>query len=138
MTRASGRFKKIDHVEIVTEHPERSFEFYTAVIGFEEKLRQTVPLPGGALRIVYLGLGGTGIELMTYEGVPVEGAPGTPHRGYALMALEVDDMAATLAELKTKGIAPSWGPRTLEQYARAEILDPDGNSIELREWKQRP
>jgi glyoxylase I family protein len=73
---------------------------------------------------------------MTYESGQVKAAPQKPHRGYQLMALEVGDMQQTLAELKTKGIEPSWGPVDVERYVRAEILDPDGNSIELREWRQ--
>jgi glyoxylase I family protein len=130
-------FKKIDHVEIVTDEPDRAIAFYTNVIGFEVKLRQRVPLPGGSasLAITYLSLGGTGIELLRYEGVPVEAGTSKLHRGYRLMALEVDDMDRTLATLAARHIAPSWGPVAIEQYIRAEILDPDGNSIELREWK---
>jgi hypothetical protein len=27
-----------------------------------------------------------------------------------------------------------WGPVTRPAYARAEIRDPDGNHIELRQW----
>ena len=38
------------------------------------------------------------------------------------------------AKLRARGIAPSWGPVTREKYARAEIRDPDGNAIELRQW----
>jgi catechol 2,3-dioxygenase-like lactoylglutathione lyase family enzyme len=138
MTRAPSLFRKIDHVELVTEQPDRSFEFYTKVIGFRETLRQSVQLPGngGTLNIVYMDLGGTAVELMSYEGAQVKAAPQKPHRGYQLMALEVGDMKQTLAELKTQGVEASWGPVDVERYVRAEILDPDGNSIELREWKQ--
>ena len=54
--------------------------------------------------------------------------------GYRMMALEVEDMDRALALLKTKGVEPSWGPVRRPTYARAEIRDPDGNSIELRHW----
>jgi catechol 2,3-dioxygenase-like lactoylglutathione lyase family enzyme len=129
-------FKKLDHVEIVTDHPDRSVEFYTRVLGFEVKLRQDVKLPGGSgtLDIVYLDLGGTAIELMSYRGLPVGPAPQKEHHGYRLMALEVESMKEALEYLKTKGVGPSWGPVALEIYTRAEIRDPDGYSIELREW----
>jgi hypothetical protein len=33
-----------------------------------------------------------------------------------------------------KGVEPAWGPIRREAYVRAEIRDPDGNAIELREW----
>jgi hypothetical protein len=51
-----------------------------------------------------------------------------------MMALEVDDMQQALDYLKKKGIEATWGPITRPSYARAEIRDPDGNAIELRQW----
>jgi glyoxylase I family protein len=36
--------------------------------------------------------------------------------------------------LRDKGVAPAWGPLKRQDYARAEIRDPDGNPIELRQW----
>ncbi len=54
--------------------------------------------------------------------------------GYRMMALEVDDMHAALDALKDKGVECTWGPLVRPAYARAEIRDPDGNSIELRQW----
>ena len=59
------------------------------------------------------------------------------HLGYRMMALEVDDMDEALAYLKARGIEPSWGPVRRPTYARAEIRDPDGNGIELRQWTAR-
>jgi hypothetical protein len=51
-----------------------------------------------------------------------------------MMALEVEDMDAALALLASRGVAPTWGPVKRPAYARAEIRDPDGNAIELRQW----
>jgi len=31
-------------------------------------------------------------------------------------------------------VAPSWGPVTIGKSIRAEIKDPDGFPIELRQW----
>ncbi|MGH8519137.1 MAG: hypothetical protein ACREUE_16935, partial [Panacagrimonas sp.] len=39
-----------------------------------------------------------------------------------------------VALLKKHGVEPSWGPIRRDAYARAEIRDPDGNVIELRQW----
>jgi len=36
--------------------------------------------------------------------------------------------------LKKQGIEAVWGPKARPTYARAEIRDPDGNHIELRQW----
>ena len=107
---------------------------------------QTTPIlvrPDGAGFVLVEGLhrleaknalGDTTIELISYEGASVEPAPRHEHLGYRLMALEVDDMQKTLEYLKTKAIEPVWGPRIREDCARAEIEDPGGHRIELRQW----
>jgi catechol 2,3-dioxygenase-like lactoylglutathione lyase family enzyme len=56
------------------------------------------------------------------------------HLGYRLIALEVDDMQQTVDYLQQKGIDIVWGPRVRDAYARAEIRDPNGYPIELRQW----
>ena len=51
--------------------------------------------PGVPIDLVYLDLGGTVVELISYEGGAVDPAPQTEHLGYRMMALEVDDMEKT-------------------------------------------
>jgi hypothetical protein len=48
--------------------------------------------------------------------------------------LEVDDMEKTADYLRTKGVDIVRGPRVRETYSRAEICDPNGYHIELRQW----
>jgi glyoxylase I family protein len=130
-------FKRIDHVEIVTDQPDRTIQFYIEVLGFKLKSRQRVQPPDGGvpLNLAYLDLGGTTVELITYEGGKIAPAPTGAHLGYNLIALEVDDMQATIEYLKTKGVDVVWGPIVHKgQYARAEITDPNGYHIELRQW----
>jgi len=129
-------FKRIDHVEIVTDQPERTVEFYTEVLGFRVKARDRIERAGSgtALNLVYLDLGGTVVELISYEGVAVEPAPQKEHLGYRMIALEVDDMQKTADYLKEKGVDIVWGPVFRPTYARAEICDPNGYHIELRQW----
>ena len=123
-------FKKIDHVEIVTDQPDRTVEFYTEVLGFKIKFRDRIDRSslGVPMNLVYLDLGGTVVELISYEGAAVEPAPQTEHLGYRMMALEVEDMRKTVDYLKTKGVEIVWGPRVREKYARAEIRDPNGTT----------
>jgi glyoxylase I family protein len=129
-------FKKIDHIEIVTDQLDRTMEFYTEVLGFTMKSRDRIERSslGVPMDLVYLDLGGTVVELIAYEGAAVEPAPQQEHLGYRMMALEVEDMQQTVAYLQTKGIDIVWGPRVRETYARAEIQDPNGYHIELRQW----
>ena len=62
-------FKRIDHVEIVTDQLERTAQFYTEVLGFKVKSRDRIERSGlGApIDLVYLDLGGTVVELISYE-----------------------------------------------------------------------
>jgi len=127
-------FKRIDHVEIVTDQPERTAEFYTQVLGFRVKAQDRIERPGSALNLTYLDLGGTVVELISYEGVAVDPAPQKEHLGYRMIALEVDDMRQTAEYLKEKGVDIVWGPVVRPTFARAEICDPNGYRIELRQW----
>ena len=129
-------FKRIDHVEIVTDQPDRTEEFYTGVLGFKLRSRDRIDRSslGVPMNLAYLDLGGTTVEIISYEGGAVAPAPKDEHLGYRLMALEVDDMDKTLEYLKTKGVEAVWGPRVRDNYARAEIRDPNGFHIELRHW----
>lgn len=124
-------FRRIDHVELLTADPARAERFYTEVLGFRVRDRMSVP---GGLELTYLELGGTTVELMCYADTPVDPAPKMEHLGYRMIALEVEDMHQALEYLKGKGVEAVWGPITRPAYARAEIRDPDGNHIELRQW----
>src|SRR5579863_1686828 len=71
--REEGMFKRIDHVEIVTDRPQETEAFYTGILGFRVKGRDRVAPPGqqGGLDLVYLELGGTVVELITFRGQEV-------------------------------------------------------------------
>src|ERR1700730_12597613 len=70
-------FKRIDHVEIVTDQPDRTVQFYTDVLGFTVKSRDRIERSslGVPVDLVYLDLGGTVVELISYEGASVDPAP---------------------------------------------------------------
>jgi glyoxylase I family protein len=132
-------FKRIDHIELLTAAPERTIAFYVGVLGFRERQRTLIPeTPSGALELVYLELGGTTVEVMCYpEAKAIPSRSTEQCLGWQCLALEVDDMDGTLAALKEKGVETAWGPVKRPDYARAEIRDPDGNPIELRQWYRR-
>jgi glyoxylase I family protein len=125
-------FKRIDHVEIIPRDFERSIKFYIETLGFTMKQRMTVSAPP-LEEIAYLALGDTVLELMRVKD-PALSAAEPWSTGYRMMALEVEDMGRALEYLAGKGIEPTWGPVSLGSSKRAEIHDPDGLSIELRQW----
>lgn len=128
-------FKRIDHVEILPSDFDRSMEFYQKILEF--RLVSRMPVEAGPLKeIAYLQLGDTVIELLYIENPGPMTASMTV--GYRAIALEVELMEAALTYLRDKGVAVTWGPADLGTSIRAEITDPDGLNIELREWKQKP
>lgn len=133
-------FKRIDHIELLTASPERTVGFYTERLGFSERARMRIPeTPSGPLDLVYLELGATTLEVMCYpEARQIPARSEELRLGWQCLALEVEDMDTALAMLKTNGVQPTWGPAKRPDYARAEIRDPDGNPIELRQWYRPP
>ena len=132
-------FKRIDHIELLTAAPERTIAFYVDVLDFRERERARIPeTPLGPLDLVYLELGGTTIEVMCYPDAKAIATRSAEQRlGWQCLALEVDDMDSALNMLREKGVEATWGPVKRPDYARAEIRDPDGNPIELRQWYRR-
>jgi lactoylglutathione lyase len=101
--------------------------FYRA-LGFEERRR--LPIRDEAMN-VYLGLPGDGDRLeLTYNFGVDSYELGT---AYGHIAVSVDDIDATLAELAGQGISPERPPYTVsEGGARlCFVRDPDGYRIEL-------
>ena len=129
-------FKRIDHMELLTAAPERAISFYVEVLDFRERERARIPeTPFGPLDLVYLELGGTTVEVMCYPEAKAIATRSAEHRlGWQCLALEVEDMDRAASVLKQKGVEIAWGPIKRPTYARAEIRDPDGNPIELRQW----
>ncbi len=125
-------FKRIDHVEIVSGNIQRSIDFYTGILNFKIKAREKTDAPQ-IEEIVYLELGNTVIELLSVKN-PRPASKEQWQIGYRLIALEVEDMDSAIKYLKGKGVEITWGPAILGNSKRAEIRDPDGLGIELRQW----
>jgi glyoxylase I family protein len=131
-------FKRIDHVEIVPLDMESSIRFYTDILGFtvRERLKVEVlqSMQGHTVEeVAYLTLGDTTIEFIKVLD-PTDTRFDPWGIGYRMIALEVDDMDETVEYLKDKGVEITFGPVTLGTAKRAEIADPNGIPIELRQW----
>jgi catechol 2,3-dioxygenase-like lactoylglutathione lyase family enzyme len=123
-------FRRIDHMEIVPSDPERTLVFYQKVLGFRLNLRTPVNAPP-MKEVIYLELGDTVIEVLSVENP----SPKSWQVGYRAIVLGVDSMKEAVEYLRGKGVELSRKPMDLGTFIRAEIRDPDGLVIELREWK---
>src|SRR5437870_12543831 len=103
-------FKKIDHVEIVTDQLDRAVQFYTDVLGFKLRARELIDSStlGVSLDLAYLDLGATAIEQIAYGGA-VAPAHTQVQTGYRMMAFELTDIQSTIDYLKMKNVRSTWG-----------------------------
>jgi catechol 2,3-dioxygenase-like lactoylglutathione lyase family enzyme len=94
---------------------------------------QVVGLPGARLRVALIGFGDAAIELFEvlepnvpdWARAPVQGT--IPH-----VAVQVDDVAATLARAEAAGGRRLWPD--VDKWGRVQAIylaDPDGNVVEL-------
>jgi lactoylglutathione lyase len=119
-----------DHIHLFTRDPEATAAYYERMFG-AEVIRSTQE---GKPRID-LKLGGANIFILDVSSNPKAGAgPAHPHQGLDHFGLEVKNIDAVCAELKSKGAVFSREPVTIRPGTRiAFVAGPDGASIELLE-----
>lgn len=113
------------HVAISTHDLSRLRAFYVETLG--------LPVVGGfpGYEIVFIGAGGTAIELMEEAGLSRDG----DGSGWVHLAWEVENVDDAYADLMARGVpfdvAPEDFPPEAPTTRIAFFRDPDGNSIEL-------
>ncbi len=112
---------------------ERSISFYTQVLGFHLDL-QVLPAFGqvsiGNLKLILSGPGASGSRSMP-------GGQQQEPGGWNRIVLQVEDLPARIAELKTRGVRFRNEMETGPGGRQVQVEDPDGNPIELFEPSRR-
>jgi catechol 2,3-dioxygenase-like lactoylglutathione lyase family enzyme len=122
-----------EHIHLLTPNPEATATWYERMLG-AEIVRS---MPDGKPRID-LKLGGMDIFILPVDpkDATVGAPPQTPHQGLDHFGLRIDDLDATMTELKSKGVEFTRGPITVRPGLRVAFLRaPEGVSIELLERK---
>jgi glyoxylase I family protein len=135
--------KTIDHIGIMTNDLQKSVEFYTDVLGFSVSRKMEMAEAG--LSEVFVEKDGSKIELMGYteqipkrsEGIEIKlGGSSIPINDH--ITFSVDNIGATVAELKGKGVIINLEPIQLEGGMKlASFKDPNSVLIELVEHSQQ-
>ena len=120
--------KKVVYVAVLVSDQDKALDFYTNVIGLEQ--RGDFPTPSGP-RFLTVGVKGQDFELVLWPGTPGKAALGS-----AVYTIEVENCQLAFETLKSRGVKfepPEildlpWG------YA-ARFHDPDGNLLQLREGR---
>jgi predicted enzyme related to lactoylglutathione lyase len=143
------------HTNIVAEDWRRVAAFYRAVFACApvpperdqsgDWLARATGVPGAALRGVHLRLPGHGesgptLEIYSYA-TTAEGAPepAANRKGLGHLAFEVDDVAATLAQIEAHG-GSALGEVTVREIEGVGTItfvyaaDPEGNILEIQAW----
>jgi glyoxylase I family protein len=109
----------VHHVSINVDDVPAALAFYTDVLGLEVRPDRPDFGFGGA----WLDAGGQQVHL-------IEGQPPAPVGQH--FALQVDDLAAAVAELRGQGLRVS-DPSPVATSLQAFVSDPAGNVVELHE-----
>jgi lactoylglutathione lyase len=127
---------RFNHVALRVRNVERSLRFYEDVLGFKEAFR--VNKPDGSLALMYVQFGPDQfVELFEGGDAGHQPEPAPNGSGFLHFCMTVEDLRATLAELRTKGLEIGE-PRTGTSGATVYFIeDPDGNKIELAELNEQ-
>jgi glyoxylase I family protein len=126
-------FKRIDHVELIALDLEKTLDFYTRILGFKIKERHPGSEGSPFKEIVFLSLNDTMLEVLKLRNPdPPRTKPDSI--GCRGIAIEVEEMDAAITYLKRQGVEITRPPMLLGKSKRAEIRDPEGLLIELRQW----
>ncbi|MFN2577408.1 MAG: methylmalonyl-CoA epimerase [Pyrinomonadaceae bacterium] len=104
---------KIDHIGIATNGIEQAASIYRDLLGLH--VTETEEVPGQKVRVVMLPVGESRIELLeaTSDDSPISKFLAKRGPGIHHIALRVDDIVGTLADLKSRGA------RLIDEQARA-------------------
>ena len=140
------RTRGVNHVALRISDVSRASDFYGKLLGLEvvpfptmdrektNKFREAVvsskgvPMPTGG---IWFAAGNTQLHLIATPGhTERTGSPFGPH-----LALEVEDFEETRRTLQEAGVEFLEAPPRLGAGRQIWILDPDGNTVELRTEK---
>jgi catechol 2,3-dioxygenase-like lactoylglutathione lyase family enzyme len=117
-----GSRRGLNHVGISTHNYDAALAFYKDTLGAKEAF--TIRNPDGTVRLTYLQVSrDTFVELLP---TAADQPTGVMHIG-----IETDDLAASVANLRARGIAVDDPTVGVSKARVARIKDPDGVQIEV-------
>ena len=127
----------LDHIGIAVEDLDAALAFYTEALGLEVDATEDVPSQG--VRAHFVRVGSAALELLeaTTEESPIRRFVARRGAGMHHITLRVDDIAAALARLKSRGIRLiDEAPREGAEGALVAFVHPASAHGVLVELKQ--
>jgi catechol 2,3-dioxygenase-like lactoylglutathione lyase family enzyme len=130
-TGGSIMLEEIVYTTVFVSDQDKALDFYTNVLGFEQRAEN--PTPDGP-RFLTVGLEGQDFQLVLWPGTPGHGQP-VYGRVPAAYTIATADIRKAYEALKSRGV--EFDTEVLEYpwgYV-AVFHDPDGNRLQLREGR---
>ena len=131
--------QRVDHLEVLAKDIKETRDFYVDVLGFTPwRHTHSVRDDGSEFELACVRMGDMMVEILQAPPEALDLPVDQTKVGMRMFALRVDDMAATIESLQRQGVEVHQAPRETQVFEglRAEILDPNGMRIELREWQR--
>jgi catechol 2,3-dioxygenase-like lactoylglutathione lyase family enzyme len=124
--------ESVVYTHVLVSDQDRALDFYTNVLGFEQ--RADNPTPDGP-RFLAVGVKGQAdFQLVLWPGTPGQAEP-VQGRIPASCTVETGDCRKAVEELKSRGVEFETDVLEYPFAYIAAFLDPDGNRLQLREGR---
>ena len=123
--------ESVFYTAVYVSDQDRALDFYTNVLGFEQRVDN--PTPDGP-RFLTVGVNGQDFQLVLWPGTPGQGQP-VQGRVPAGVTIEVADCRAAVETLKSRGVHFETDVLEYPWGYVAPFEDPDGNRLQLREGR---
>jgi predicted enzyme related to lactoylglutathione lyase len=123
--------EKIFYTAMLVSDQDRALDFYTNVLGFEQRVDNATP---DGPRFLTVGVHGQEFQLVLWPGTPGQAQP-TQGRIPATCTIETDDLRKEYEALKSRGVKFETDVLEFPWGYIAQFEDPDGNRLQLREGR---
>jgi predicted enzyme related to lactoylglutathione lyase len=123
--------ERVFYTSVLVSDQDRALDFYTNVVGFEQ--RADNPTPDGP-RFLTVGVKGQDFMLVLWPGTPGQAQP-VQGRIPASVTIETADIRKAYEELRSRGVEFETDVQEYPWGYVALFEDPDGNRIQLREGR---
>jgi catechol 2,3-dioxygenase-like lactoylglutathione lyase family enzyme len=123
--------EEIFYTTMLVSDQDRALDFYTNVLGLEQRVDN--PTPDG-LRFLTVGVSGQAFQLVLWPGTPGQAQP-TQGRVPPVCTIETGDLRKEYEALKSRGVKFETDVLEFPWGYVAQFEDPDGNLLQLREGR---
>jgi predicted enzyme related to lactoylglutathione lyase len=123
--------EKVFYTSVLVSDQDRALEFYTNVLGLEQRVEN--PTPDGP-RFLTVGVEGDDFQLVLWPGTPGQAQP-VQGRIPASITIETEDCRKAFEDLKSRGVEFETDVLEYPWGYVALFQDPDGNRLQIRQGR---